>query len=61
MGIIQNKLQFADNYKVITILEALETALKENNEFSVSILLKRLENEGLVVKPVDKEGNVIVQ
>jgi len=42
---IKNKNKFKQNQEVMTILNSLETAIKNKDEFAISILVTRLDKQ----------------
>ena len=49
MQLFTNKEDFKNNEQVYKLLTALETAHKNKDEFSASILLTRLANIGIII------------
>lgn len=58
---IENIEKYKDNKEIYFMLQQLEIALKTKDDFSASILLKRLENANLVLKPIDNDDQPVVQ
>lgn len=58
---IENKEKYRDNKEIYFMLQQLEIALKNKDDFSASILLKRLKNQNLVLRPIDTDDQPVVQ